>query len=180
MKRYIIIFVTLFCIIYFQNIKIYAQTTGPTPTPVAYALAYPGLLPDSPLYFFKAIRDRIEAFFISSPDALSSFDMQESDKRVESAYLLVSTENKVPLAESTFSKGENYFSDAINKAQQAKTQGMNIKDLSSQLFLSNQKHIEILHNIEQIIPKRDSTSFYQDEIRLLQFQKEVIKLQPIK
>src|SRR5438552_3561844 len=65
---------------------------------VDYQLAYPGLLPDHPLYFLKAARDKVYAFFISSPVKKAEFDLLQADKRVESSYLLIQ-KGKVDLAE---------------------------------------------------------------------------------
>lgn len=172
MKVQIIIFVSIISLLFSPRAAVYAEVIGLSPAPVNYTLPYPGLLPDSPLYFLKVLRDKILAFFISDPVKLSSFDILQSDKHTEASYFLITRENKIQLAESTFSKGENYFSDAISKADEAKSQGMDVADIVPQLVLSNQKHIEILSDIEESIPKGDSKLFVQDRLRLMQFGKE--------
>jgi len=177
MKSQIIIFVIFFILILSRPVIMHAETTGPTPTPVNYTLPYPGLLPDNPFYFLKALRDRILAFFISSPIDIATFDIQEADKRVLASYMLVTQENKVSLSESTFSKGENYFTDALSKTYQAKGQGINIQAISAKLLLSNQKHIEVLYEILGAIPKKQRYLFSPDLKRLQQFAKEITSLQ---
>lgn len=170
--------VLLFLIYAFISINVFAYTTtGPSPTPVAYTLPYPGLLPDSPLYFLKVLRDKIEAFFISNPVALAAFDIQESDKRTEASYMLVTQRKNVPLAESTFSKGENYFQDAIDKTKQAKAQGMSIQAIPPQLYISNQKHIEVLRQLEAGLSSQQKKLFTNDASRLSAFDHMVSALQ---
>src|ERR1700704_2037322 len=53
-----------------QAVRMYDSVTpapNNTSQTVDYTLPYPGLLPDSPLYFLKTFRDRLISFFISSP-----------------------------------------------------------------------------------------------------------------
>jgi hypothetical protein len=180
MKRQIIIFVSLIFLTLAIALPANADTTGPSPTPVDYTLSYPGLLPDSPLYFLKALRDKLVAMFISNPVTASTFDIQESDKRIEAAFFLVTEEKKTLLAATTFSKGENYYSDALSKAMEAKTQGMNIAQVAPQLFLSNQKHLEMLDSIEQCAPADQRVLFVAEREKLLAFSRIVNKLQPSK
>jgi len=139
---------------------------------VNYQLAYPGLLPDHPLYFVKAARDRIGAFFISNPLKKSEFDLLQADKRIASSLLLVQKgQGKIPLAKSTFSKGENYFEDALNRASDAKSQGMNIAEISKKLKDANLKHKEVLNDIEKKLNKKDKNKFGVERLRIIDLEK---------
>jgi predicted adenine nucleotide alpha hydrolase (AANH) superfamily ATPase len=91
--------------------------------------------------------------------------------------MLVTQENKVSLSEATFSKSENYFTDALSKTQQAKGQGIDIHEITATLFLSNQKHIEVLNNILEDIPKSQRSLYSLDAKRLHEFAKEITSLQ---
>lgn len=85
-----------------------------TPSPVMmqvntkYQLAYPGILPDSPLYFLKVLRDRIVAMLITSPQKKVDFYLLQTDKGIAMLPLLVD-KNEVSLAKTTALKAENYY-----------------------------------------------------------------------
>lgn len=143
---------------------------------VAYHLSYPGLLPDHSLYFLKAARDRIMAFFISNPLKKSEFDLLQADKRIEASYLLVQKGAKISLAESTFSKGENYFEEAVNMATDAKSQGMNTLEIEKRLTDANSKHNEILVNIDKKLTKKDKEKFARERARIIELKKKVKSL----
>lgn len=159
-----------------------AQETGTDPVQelepvVSYDLAYPGLLPDHPLYFLKAARDRIQSFFISDPVKKAQFDLLQADKRVMASYFLIQKgQDKVDLAQSTFSKAANYFEEAIGKTNAAKTQGVNIDELAGKLLTANKKHQEILGNIQKQLSKTDKNKFAAEAERLKDFQKKVNNL----
>ncbi len=124
-------------------------SSNPTPTSVDYSLPYPGILPDSPLYILKAIRDRVVSFFISDPLKKAEFDLLMADVRLNAAqYLFDKGEAKYSLAETTISKGENYFFEALNMANVAKQQGAPVNDFISKLILASQKHQEVINQLE--------------------------------
>jgi len=52
---------------------------------IEYALPYPGILPDHPLYLFKQIRDSIMRMFISNPVKQIEFSLLQSDKYLATA-----------------------------------------------------------------------------------------------
>ena len=60
---------------------------------VEYELPYPGLLPDNPLYYLKAIRDNILKFLIRDPMKKAEFDLLQSDKRLGASYALLKKGN---------------------------------------------------------------------------------------
>ena len=71
-----------------------AQEARPITTPepknqqVEYALPYPGILPDHPLYFLKNVRDWLLKIFISQPVRKTEFEMLLSDKSLNMAIFL--------------------------------------------------------------------------------------------
>ncbi|HSW48513.1 MAG TPA: DUF5667 domain-containing protein [Candidatus Saccharimonadales bacterium] len=146
---------------------------------IDYQLSYPGLLPDHPLYFLKTGRDRVMAFFISNPLKKSEFDLLQADKRVWSSQMLVD-KGKINLAESTFSKAENYFEESINNAKQAKSQGMHIEEIVKKLKDANLKHKEVLIEIVNSLNKKDKNKFDIEAKRLNDFEKKVNDLNPKK
>jgi hypothetical protein len=187
--RKAIIFVSLFLLIFLSVDKAFAQTVtesqgilsvSPAPAPVDYTLPYPGLLPDHPLYFLKLMRDRVVTFLISSPLKKAEFNLLQSNKRVEAAYLLVQQENKVTLAETTFSKGENYFDEAITSASEAKRQGINITEFVHTLTVANAKHLEMAQLLTSKASKKDKQTFVNLQERISKLGKKVMTLSPHK
>lgn len=135
----------------FAVTSVFAQNTtnNPQKQVVEYQLPYAGILPDSPLYGLKTFRDRLISFFISDPIKKAEFDLLESDKRLSGAVALFAQgPKKYDLTESTISKGENYFEDAIKNLKTARKEGRTIEqNLLGNMDLSSRKHKEILQDM---------------------------------
>lgn len=145
------------------------SVVSPTPTPIDYQMPYPGILPDSPLYKFKTLRDRIVSFLISDPIKKGEFNLLTSDKRIGAAQMLYNGHVKdTQLISDTVSKGENYFSEALTQVHFAKKQGANTNDLLHRMFLSNKKHLEIIDAMEIYAPASLGKSLARDEDRIKQ------------
>lgn len=124
----------------------FAQEASPSARNT-YQLPYAGLLPDSPLYFLKAFRDRVVELLISDPLKKSEFDLLSADKRLSMGIALYD-KKKYELSESTISKGENYFEDGVKNLESAKKEGRQIDpSLLVSYDLSTKKHREILQNL---------------------------------
>lgn len=147
MKKYITYFLlTLYLIS--NPLPASANTTSPTPT-IDYQLPYPGILPDSPFYFLKTIRDNISGFFISDPLKKAEYSIDMSDVRI-SAALALSEEKKDPsLIQSTISASQNYLQEAMVNIKIAKGQGMDTQDLLKRLNKAKDKHQEAINQIKK-------------------------------
>lgn len=110
---------------------------------VTYQLPYPGLLPDNPLYFFKALRDRVTEMLIADTLKKAQFFLLQADKRVSSAIVL-QEKGKIDLAVSTAGKGTNYLVSAHALGQKAKDEGKDIAAFSKKLKAALTKHQEVL------------------------------------
>lgn len=163
---------------FFSVAGVFAQeeTISPTPTPIQYELPYPGLLPDSPLYFLKTARDRIINFLIADPIKKAEFNLLAADKRLQAGVYLFKKQGKERLAESTISKGENYFEQAIAQAQQAQQEGRKVSSLGNRLFLAAQKHQEVLKSLEEKSPKHITGRMTLLRERVANFEKQVDSL----
>ena len=73
------------------------QAALPTSSPVEYALPYPGILPDHPLYIFKQLRDTILLVLITKPIRKVEFYILLSDKKLAMGATLL-TKKKSDLA----------------------------------------------------------------------------------
>ena len=111
---------------------------------VAYQLPYPGILPDHPLYFLKALRDRLHLFFNRSLQKKTEIYLLYSDKRVASAQILIE-KGKEKMALDTLAKGEKYFFEIPFLMEQAKKQGQSFpKELIEKIKTANEKHAEVI------------------------------------
>ncbi len=124
---------------------------SPTPIPdVLYSLPYPGsILPDNWLWYFKAMRDRIQ--YSVSTDVLKRADLALlfSDKRLGASVSLF--QNKKPdMAVSVLTKGEKYLEIAMKDEAKARRVGINTDDFLVRLATASLKHREVIE--EQILP----------------------------
>lgn len=147
-KLWIIIFLLIFFLFKPTNILAKDASISAMPIHVEYNLPYPGLLPDNPLYYLKAIRDNVLKFFISDPLKKADFDLLSANKRLVAAQFLLQR-GRVSLSITTLSKSGNYFDDAISNIQMAKKQGANTSSLLTELFKAAQKHQEVIRSMEK-------------------------------
>lgn len=139
---------------------------------IDYTLSYPGILPDNPIYFLKAARDRIVAFFISNPSKKADFNLLQADKRVLASLFLVQ-KGKNDLAKNTFSKAENYFEDAFDRTSDARSQGMSTLELANKLVMANRKHQEVFSDIQKTFSSKDKQKWEKERVRLKELEKKV-------
>jgi len=111
-----------------------------------YALPYPGILPDHPLYPVKMLRDRIISFFINTPQKKAEFNLLMADKRVN-AGLYLSDQKKTDLAVTTISKGQNYLDQALTIVETEKSALTDGKSLLERLNKATAKHEEVIASI---------------------------------
>ncbi len=158
------LFIFLFLFSAFST-KVFAQTE-PSATNdarfinVSYDLPYPGILPDNPLYFLKALRDNVINLFITDPFKKANYDLLMADKRLVSASALIDKKN-YPLAITTLSKSGNYFDQSIQLIQQVKGQRTSVKEFLNKMYLAAQKHQQVIY---QMSLKADKQTKYQLEL----------------
>lgn len=161
-----------------SKIPIPTVTTTPAPTPsmVEYSLPYPGILPGSPLYSIKMLRDRIMEFFISDPVKKSNFYLLQADKRVASSLMLFEKGDK-ELGQVTLSKGQNYLEKSLGKAVSVKNSGKDVGDLFARIknsAVKQKQEIEILSKKSKDIENR----LKGDLLRVQNFEKLVEEIAP--
>lgn len=171
MKRLILIFLALYLVL---SSVAFAQVGSSNPTGTSdYQLPYPGILPDNPLYNLKTLRDKLQSFLISVPSKKAEFDLLQADKRLSTSIAL-SQQGKYELAETTISKGENYFEDAIKNIKVSKMQGVVIDpSLLTNMELSSRKHKAIIGDMVSKTSGVLQKKFSKDLERMDQFVNEV-------
>ena len=180
MKKSIILIIILFTfLINFQ--RVFAQDAASSSAivnqEVNYFLPYPGILPDNPLYFLKALRDRAVSMMISDPLKKVEFNLLMADIRLNAAqYLFAKGENKYTLAETTISKGENYFYNALVMIDVAKRQGMPINNIVSNLKTASLKHQQVIKELKNKSTGMISSRLAEDERRAKDFEIRVSQI----
>ena len=81
-----------------------------------YYLPYPGILPDSPFYWVKMARDRVQLWLTPSPLKKAEKLLLYADKRLGAGYSLVDG-GKERLGVSTLTKAEKYLERAGEKRE---------------------------------------------------------------
>lgn len=129
-----------------------------TPTPVDYDLAFPGLLPDSPLYKLKVLRDKIEAALISDNRKKAEFFLMQADKGILASAILVD-KKEFDLAATTALKAENYYTLLISelRALPRKPDDAFFKKLET----ASAKHQEVLQSLIKRVPSKNKPVFSQ-------------------
>ena len=187
MKKIIFLIITL-CLLAKPS-YIFAQepslvmTVSPTPSvtspivAVDYTLPYPGILADNPLYPLKILRDNIIGWLINDPLKKANFDLLQSDKRLQiGTYLIKQDKTKAPLAISTISKGENYLTDSVNKAQQATKQGEATTDILRTLHTAILKHEQVMQMLEIQVSSSQKNALNMLYIHDLQLDKQLLAI----
>lgn len=134
-----------------QNYKI-APVENVTTEKVDYFLAYPGLLPDHPLYSLKMVRDRIWLWLTNNSLKKAELLLLFADKRLGAAKALIEG-NKIELGVSTMTKGEKYLERAIAQGKMAAEKGEDTQAFLEKLSQATLKHQEVLTELVNKVPE---------------------------
>lgn len=140
-----------------------------------YELPYPGLLPDNPLYVLKVIRDHMIGFVVQGSLKKAQFDLLQADKRLNAGVSLTKVK-KYQAAEEIISKAENYFEEGIGQLEQAKQQGMDIKQLTHTMLVASKKHEMVVMNLASKMSQPEAGKMKDTANRVRGFEKNVKNL----
>jgi hypothetical protein len=158
MKKFILTIIIFFGALFFPN-YIYAQqitvpmlTSELTPSPapvnknVDYELPYPGMLPDSPFYTLKLIKDSINDLFILDPLRKSNFYLLQADKRLAASIILFEN-GEEEIGIKTLSKSLDYLEKSVDKMEEAKKEQREVLDIFGKLNNSSEKQVQEIEKI---------------------------------
>lgn len=123
-------------------------TSGVTVEKVEYYLPYPGILPDSPLYKLKAVRDRVSLLTTFDPIKKAEKELFLADKRINAAQALYEG-GKVDLAISVATKAEKYLASSTANTIKLSDEGKDVKSHLAKLSLASLKHIDLLTGFKE-------------------------------
>ncbi len=119
---------------------------------VDYIFPYAGnVLPDSPLWGLKALRDKIWLGMTTSPLRRAQLALLFADKRIVMAENLF-RKGEHDIAMSTFLKGERYLPIAVEEEKIARNRGINTDAFLEKLATSALKHKEVAEYLIQLAP----------------------------
>ena len=123
------------------------QTTTPAAPQVEYTLAYPGMLPDNPLYFLKRFRDWVMDLLIADPARKIDFYVLQSDKDLAAAVMLAA-KAEGNLTATMILEASMYMNKAVTGVSALKAQGQQVSVYTmDNLQKSLAKHEEVLTNL---------------------------------
>lgn len=151
---------------------------------IEYQLAWPGMLPDHPLYKLKVLRDKVMYRFIKKPVKKLEFYLLQTDKGISAASLLFEKGN-VRLAQETVLKAEHNYTQLISDYKWMFLYAIEIPDeLRRKIKTAAIKHQEVLGVIARGVSEKDAMVFLQvkdfsrrnlEELELLNQRTETAK-----
>lgn len=129
-------------------------------TTVDYYLAYPGILPDHPLYPLKMVRDKVWLFLTRDQIKRAELLLLFADKRLGAAKALIEG-GKQELGLTTLTKAEKYLEQAITQAEGAKSGGKEVGGLYDKLGKASLKHEEVINNLLDRVSDEAKTAVQQ-------------------
>ncbi|MFH0749957.1 MAG: hypothetical protein V1917_03550 [Candidatus Gottesmanbacteria bacterium] len=143
---------------------------------IEYALPYPGILPDHPLYIVKRVRDYILERVIMEPVRKGEFYVLQGDKRLNMGVMLIGS-GKEQLGESTISKAEKYMEKSVRAllSYQA-TEAMVPTHIADRLRISLSKHEEVINTVLLTVKEAQKNGLTESLTRVKLLQEEAKKL----
>ena len=130
---------------------------------VDYNLPFPGkVLPDSPLWSLKALRDRIWLLVTTNPSRKAELKLLFADKRLGSAIVLFDKE-KFEEGLTTLTKAEQYLEEAGWQEEENRKKGIETSDFLQILAKASLKHYEVMQNILTIAPEEAKPTIIQTQ-----------------
>jgi hypothetical protein len=143
---------------------------------IDYALPYPGILIDHPLYFLKRFRDSLMTLFITSPVRKADFYILQSDKYLAMVVMFDAKNNWVGMLKAAKESVKN-FDHAIAQVKISKSQGgIVLKGEQDRMVNSLSKHIEILSNLQNKAKSTYKQTFDNLVDELVEYQSQVAAL----
>ncbi len=119
---------------------------------ITYYFPYPGkILPDSPFWPLKALRDKIWIFMTRDLGKRAELKLLCADKRLISSRMLFE-KDKPEIALSTLTKAEKYLEEAVNIEEQSRGEGSDTSTLLLKLSNASLKHQEVINEILEMAP----------------------------
>jgi len=132
--------------------RVESVVLGVSDVHIQYPLPYPGrILPDSPLWSLKALRDNLWLLINTDPTKEAELKLLFADKRIGSALLLFE-KGDYSQGFSSLTKAEKYLEEASVQIVGNKSSGIESTDLFTRLAGSALKHYEVTNTLLVLAP----------------------------
>ena len=129
------------------NLQKVVITTPVQTNTIMYALPFPGMLPNHPLYVFKRLRDTLIEKMITNDVKKAEFYILQADKRLQMSVVLSSGKTE-SLAETMRNDAFMYREKSLSMLTKAAEKNTVIpRYVLEKLLLSSQKHKEVLQDM---------------------------------
>jgi hypothetical protein len=122
----------------------------------AQTLPDPGTLPDNPLYFLKSWREQIQLFFTFDAEKKAEQYLRLAEVRL-AEYQKMVEKGKQEIAEGILTKYQDQLKRAIDKLDELKTKGKDIKNLSQKVEKSVFNHLQVIKENSDKVPEEAKT-----------------------
>lgn len=169
-------------LIFFKASVVIAQVT-PTISPlpqelIEYKLPYPGLLPDSPIYFIKSLRDQLLVWTTRGEVKKANLYLLLADKNLVMGKILWEKGN-ADLSIKTFEKGERYLLTGVLTLQTIKNKEDLPPGLRDKFELSGKKHEIVLNSVKDLAKEISIIQSIESTLNLLHQAMQLnLKLKP--
>lgn len=168
---FIVAFVILFISIFDSSSITYSfANTPPQPfseskeSKINYILPYAGrVMPDSPLWGLKALRDKVWFGITTSPLRRAQLALLFADKRLVMAEAMFK-KGEPEVAMLTYLKGERYLPIAFEQEKIARSRGLNTDAFLQRLALASLKHKEVSEYLVEIAPENVKPMIISTEV----------------
>ncbi len=129
------------------------QVLGEESIEIDYYLPFPGrVLPDSPIWPLKALRDRVWLWITTNPSRSAELKLLFADKRVAMSKILFE-KGKPEIGFATLTKAEKYLEEASIQEQENRKEGNDTSDFLERIAKASLKHAQVMKEIVEIAPE---------------------------
>jgi hypothetical protein len=129
------------------------QVLGEEDIVIDYYLVYTGrVLPGSPLWFVKALRDKIWLLLTTNSSRKAELKLLFADKRLGAAKILFE-KGKAGVGFSTLTKAEKYLEEAVAQESENRNEGDDTSEFLVTLAKASLKHFQVMEEIVDIAPE---------------------------
>ncbi len=134
----------------FLTTAAFAQEATPSAEEEIYT---PKLLPDSPFYFLKKFKEKIELFLAQSPEAQAEKQTEFATRRVAEAKVMIKR-NKHHLVVKLMEKHEKHLDQAEKKIEEAKEKGKDVERVLAIVAEATSIHQKVLAEVYEKVPEQ--------------------------
>lgn len=139
------------------------EVNSPKAVVINYTLPYTGkVLPDSPFWKLKALRDKIWFGITASHIRRAQIALLFADKRLAMAQQLFER-GEFDIGLATFTKAEKYLPVAADEEKKARNSGVDTGSFLVQLATATLKHLEISEDLIYLAPENAKPVIIENE-----------------